>query len=230
MRAGPTLGDHRRRRRRGTPAQQRTVRRDDARSLALGIIALVVDAPAMTGAHHASIRSAVARTMSDVIVGDGACSYFGYLFLFARPRRRRAEAHRRHPRAVRVLGRSSGRRSSRRRRRSTSSRATSPTGSLGGWEVPATWFQSVNSLFVILFAPVLRRAVGWRSRSAAAISRARPSSRSGSRSPASASCHARRRRIAVVAGGAGDARLDVVAHRRATSSRRSASCRSAPSA
>jgi len=25
---------------------------------------------------------------------------------------------------------------------------------VGGWEIPATWFQSVNSLFVILFAPV----------------------------------------------------------------------------
>lgn len=57
--------------------------------------------------------------------------------------------------------------------------------SIFGWEMPATWFQSVNSFFII----VLRRrsprsGCGWRS--ATSSSRARPSSPLGSRWPASA--------------------------------------------
>src|SRR5678816_840488 len=37
---------------------------------------------------------------------------------------------------------------------------------IGGWEMPASWLQSVNALFIILFAPVfsaLRLALGSRS-------------------------------------------------------------------
>ena len=49
------------------------------------------------------------------------------------------------------------------RRRSTSSRATSPTATLGGWEMPATWFQSVNSLVRHPLRAGVRRAVGRRS-------------------------------------------------------------------
>ena len=32
--------------------------------------------------------------------------------------------------------------------------------SIGGFEIPATWFQSVNSLFIIIFAPVFAAALG----------------------------------------------------------------------
>jgi len=42
--------------------------------------------------------------------------------------------------------------------------------SLFGWEVPATWFQSINSAFIILFAPVFAAVWVWMAKSGLELS------------------------------------------------------------
>jgi proton-dependent oligopeptide transporter, POT family len=148
LRAGPTLGAI------GasptsTPAQQRQAR--TVSFVALGIVALVV-ALAMTGIVRIDPR-ALAGAMRNVILGM-ALLYFVYLFLFAGldgdERRRIAvvlvlwvfsvvfwSAFEQQPTSLNLFARDF-----------TDRR-------LGGWEVPTSWFQSAESVAVILFAPVL---------------------------------------------------------------------------
>ncbi|HEX7981445.1 MAG TPA: oligopeptide:H+ symporter, partial [Gemmatimonadaceae bacterium] len=133
----------------GSPAQQR-----QARTFALallGTIALVV-LLAMSGVIHIEPR-AVAGAMTYVILAMALC-YFAYLFFFAgldaTERRRIAvvlvlflfsvvfwSAFEQQPTSLNLFARDFTDRS------------------IGGWEVPAGWFQSAESAVVILFAPVL---------------------------------------------------------------------------
>ena len=133
----------------GTSDDQRRVRRITLG--AVGLIALVV-ALAMTGV-IAIAPLAIANMMKNIILA-GAVLYFAYLFLFAGltgdERKGIAvvlvlfvfsvvfwSAFEQAPTSLNLFARD----------------FTDRT--LFGWEVPTTWLQSVNSLFVILFAPVL---------------------------------------------------------------------------
>jgi POT family proton-dependent oligopeptide transporter len=136
----------------GSPAEQR-----QARTIAfalLGVIAVVV-LLAMLGVIHIEPR-AVAGAMTYVILAMALC-YFAYLFLFAGldadERRRIAvvlvlfvfsvvfwSAFEQQPTSLNLFARDF-----------TDRR-------VGGWEVPAGWFQSAESAVVILFAPVLGAA------------------------------------------------------------------------
>jgi proton-dependent oligopeptide transporter, POT family len=148
MRAGPTLGAI------GAAPMGTTEEQHRARTIALaglGVIALVV-VLAMTGVIRIDPH-AVASAMTNVILGM-ALLYFSYLFLFAGldgdERRRIAvvlvlfifsvvfwSAFEQQPTSLNLFARDF-----------TDRR-------LGGFEVPTTWFQSAESLAVVLFAPIL---------------------------------------------------------------------------
>ena len=101
---------------------------------------------------------------------------------------------------------------------------------IGGFEIPATWFQSINSLFIIILAPVFAALWVRLARARAAIFRARPSSRSASFCAGLGFAdHDLRREHASSASGGALKVSAVVAVGRATSSRRSASSASARS-
>ena len=80
--------------------------------------------------------------------------FFGWLFFAGDWTPRRAPAPVRRSASSSWRRRSSGRRSSRRGRRSTCSPTATRRTSLFGWEFPSSWFQSVNAIFIIAFAPV----------------------------------------------------------------------------
>jgi proton-dependent oligopeptide transporter, POT family len=133
----------------GSPDQQR-----QARTIALGILSVIafVVLLAMLGVIHIEPR-AVAGAMTYVILAM-ALAYFVYLFLFAGldgDERRRIivvfvlfvfsvvfwSAFEQQPTSLNLFARDF-----------TDRR-------IGGWEVPAGWFQSAESFVVITFAPVL---------------------------------------------------------------------------
>ena len=133
----------------GTPEQ-----RDQARRISLGALGLIALLVALAMAGMFTIDPlAVARMMTNIILSMAAL-YFAYLFLFAGLTGNEKKgiavvlvlfvfsvvfwsAFEQAPTSLNLFARD----------------FTDRT--LFGWEVPTTWLQSANSLFVIMFAPIL---------------------------------------------------------------------------